>query len=57
MWTRTKHIAIKYHHLRSSVTTGNADIQHIDTKEQIADIFMKALDSELIIYLRYKING
>ena len=52
-----KHIAIKYHHLCSFVAHGDVDIKHVDTKEHIADIFMKPLDSELFGYLRYKLNG
>ena len=48
---RTKHIEIKYHHFRSFVTNGDVKIKHIDTKEKIADIFMKPLDSELFGYL------
>ena len=55
--TRTKHIAIKYHHFHIFVTNGDVEIQHIETKEQITDIFTKPLDSELFGYLRYNING
>jgi hypothetical protein len=40
MRPRTKHIAIKYHHFRSSVDSGAV---LIDTKNQIADIFTKVL--------------
>ena len=54
---RTKHIAINYHHLQSFIANGDVEIQYIDTKEQIVDIFMKPLDSKLFGYLRYKLNG
>ena len=57
MQPHTKHIAIKYHHFCSFVSHGYVDIKHVDTKEHIADIFMKPLDSELFIYLHYKLNG
>ena len=30
---------INYNHFSSFVANGNVNIQHIDTKEQIADIF------------------
>ena len=43
MHPRTKHIAIKYHHFRSKVASGEVDIQRVDTKNQIADIFTKGL--------------
>ena len=35
----TKHIGIKYHPSRSFVKNGNLEIQHIDTKEHIVDMF------------------
>ena len=53
----TKNIVIKYHHLQGVVFNGDVDIQRIDTKEHIADIFMKPLDYELFVYLGCKING
>jgi hypothetical protein len=43
MRPRTKHIAIKYHHFRSKVDSGQIHIKRVDTKNQIADIFTKAL--------------
>ena len=43
----TKHTTIKHHHFWSFITNGDIEIQHIDTKEQITDIFTKPLDSEL----------
>ena len=51
-----KHISIKYHHFQVFVANGHVKIKHFDTKEQIADIFTKPLDSELFGYLLYKIN-
>ena len=51
-----KHINIKYHQFQSFVANGDVEIQHIDIKEQIADIFRKPQDSELFGYLRYKLN-
>ena len=55
MRPRTKYIAIKYHHFRIFVANVDAYIKHFDTKEQITDIFMKPLYSELFGYLRYKL--
>ena len=48
---------IKYHHFRSFVMNDDVEIQHINTKEHITDIFTKPLDDELFGYLRYNING
>jgi hypothetical protein len=40
---RTKHLAVRLHHFRDYVQRGEIDIQHINTKHQIADIFTKNL--------------
>lgn len=53
----TKHIAIKYHHFREHVKNGLISIKAIDTKEQIADIFTKALPTSAFQYLRMKLLG
>ena len=57
MQPHTKHIAIKYHHLRSFVANGDVEIKNVDTKEHIKDIFIKLLDPELLGYLRCKLNS
>ena len=54
---RTKHIALKYHHFREHVKNGLVEILPIDTADQIADIFTKALDEQSFVYLRKKLNG
>ena len=41
---RTKHIGIKYHHFWDNVKSGKIEVLPIDTNEQIADIFTKALE-------------
>ena len=55
MRPRTKHINIKYHHFRSAVRTGRISVESIGTKEQLADIFTKALDQNQYQYLRRKL--
>ena len=54
---RTKHTTIKYHHFQSIAANGIVKIQHVDTREQVADIFTKPLDSGLFLHLRYIINS
>ena len=54
---RTKHIAIKYHHFREHVKKKNIRIQKIDAKEQIADIFTKALEKYQFEYFPKQTNG
>ena len=52
---RTKHIALKYHHFRPHVHSGQIKIEAIYTREQIADIFTKALETSSFQYLREKL--
>ena len=46
MHTKKKHIAIKYHYLRELVQDKEVRMEYVNTKEQIADIFTKALPKE-----------
>ena len=57
MRPRTKHIAVKYHHFRSHVANGTIKVLRIGTKEQIADIFTKALPRETFLILRKQLLG
>ena len=40
---RTKHLSVRLHHFRSHVINKTISIEHISTKEQIADMFTKPL--------------
>jgi len=57
MMPRTKHIALKYHHFRSFVKSGQIEIFSIGTTEQTADIFTKPLFGDLFLHLRKKMMG
>jgi len=57
MRPRTKHIALKYHHFRSHVASGDIKIRWIDTKNQLADIFTKPLPEPLFTTLRLLLLG
>jgi hypothetical protein len=57
MRPRTKQLNIKYHHFREEVKNGNTSVYHVGTKEQVADIFTKALDESLFTKLRGRIQG
>ena len=46
MHTETKHIAIKYHNLRERVQEKEVKLKYVNTKEQIVDIFTKALPKD-----------
>jgi hypothetical protein len=51
---RTKHLAARLFHCRSYVETGQITIEHISSKENIADIFTKPLARDQFQYLRQK---
>lgn len=40
---RTKHLSVRLHHFRSHVVSKTITIEHLSTKEQIADMFTKPL--------------
>ena len=56
MYTKTKHIAIKYLYLRELVQDKEVKIEYVNTKEKIIDIFTKALSKDAHEYLRGKIR-
>ena len=41
---RTKYITLKYHWFKEYTYNGLFNIEHVDTKLQLADIFTKPLD-------------
>ena len=40
---RTKHIDVRYHHICESVAARKIELKYLQTSEQVADIFTKAL--------------
>lgn len=54
MHKKTKHITIKYHYVRELVQDREVNMEYINTKEQIVDIFTKALPKDAHEYLRGK---
>ena len=56
MYTKTKHIAIKYF-LRQLVQDKEVRLEYVNTKEQIVDIFTKPLPKDEFLYLRGKLGA
>jgi hypothetical protein len=56
MYSKTKHIPIKYHFLREQVVEKNIRVEYVGTKEQVEDIFTKPLPWEAFEYLRQRLR-
>ncbi|WJX25548.1 hypothetical protein P8452_14576 [Trifolium repens] len=54
--SKTKHIDIRHHYIRDLVKNKIVILEHVGTKEQIADIFTKALDAVQFEKLRGKLG-
>ena len=54
--SKRKHIEIRHHFLRDHVMKKDIDIIHVDTKEQLADIFTKPLDEKRFCKLGCELN-
>ena len=56
MHIKTKHIAIKCHYLRDLVQDKEVKMEHVNSKEKIANIFTKLLPKDAHEYLRGKLE-
>jgi hypothetical protein len=52
---RTKHLSVRLHHFRSHVVNKTIIIEHINSKEQVADMFTKPLARDQFRKLRSKL--
>ena len=50
--SKTKHIFVKYYVLRGNEVGKEIKLEHVSTKDWIADIFMKPLPKDNFEYLR-----
>ncbi len=57
MRSRTKHIAVCYHHFRNYVHADKIKVYLINTKDQPANIATKALAQDLFVCHRHQICG
>ncbi|KAL9233204.1 hypothetical protein vseg_008229 [Gypsophila vaccaria] len=53
---RTKHIEVDCHFVRQHLVSKSISVSHVCSKEQIADLFTKALGGELFDHLQFKLG-
>jgi hypothetical protein len=54
--SRTKHIDIRHHFLRDHEAKRDIELCHVNTENQLADIFTKPLDETRFCFLRSELN-
>ena len=54
--SKTKHIEIRHHFIRDHVAKGNIELHHVNTENQLADIFTKPLEEARFRELRHELN-
>ena len=50
--SRTKHIGVQYHFVREVVEDGSVDLQKIHTKENLADVLTKPINTDKFVWSR-----
>lgn len=53
---KTRHIDIRFHSVRDNFEKGEIDVEYVETKQQLADMFTKPLSRQLLRYLVDKIG-
>ncbi|GJS97839.1 retrovirus-related pol polyprotein from transposon TNT 1-94 [Tanacetum coccineum] len=56
LYSRTKHIDIRYHFIRDHIFKGDIELHFIPTKYQLADIFTKPLDEPTFTRLKAELG-
>lgn len=54
--SRTKHIEIHHHFLRDHVEKGDVVFEHVDSKNQLVDIFTKPVVAELFFNIHRELG-
>jgi hypothetical protein len=56
LYSHTKHIEIRHLFSQDHVEKGDIELAHIDTKNQIVDMFTKSLNTQQHNELRFKLG-
>jgi hypothetical protein len=54
--SRSKHIANRHHFIRDHVARGDIVITHVNTEDNLVDIFTKPLDEKILCALWRELN-
>lgn len=54
---KTKHIAVRYHYVRQTITEGQVNVVKVSTTEQLADLLTKALPTNQHQILTCRVSG
>lgn len=57
MTPRAKHYALKYHRFHTHLRPNHIELEPIDTEDQLADIFTKALHADKFLKMQKKLKG
>jgi hypothetical protein len=50
--TRTKHIDIRFHHIRERIALGQINLKYVKSSEQVADVLTKPLHKPAFLHLK-----
>ena len=53
---RSKHIDTRYHYIQGCIEEKMIEVQHVNTKDHLADILTKSLDKQKFIEMRRKVG-
>ena len=56
MYSKMKHIWLKYQYLREQVAEKNIGVEYVGTKEQVVDIFTKPLPREACEHIHHRLG-
>ena len=54
---RSKHIKVDYHFVREKLLNKDLVVEYISTSDQLADVFIKSLNSPRFHFLVHKLKG
>ena len=53
---RSKHIDTRFRHIQDCIEEGVIEVQHVNTKDQLADILMKSLGRQKFLEMQERVS-